>query len=404
MVYVATRETRAAAAHLTVFSSRLHWDLRPNPLSELLKTKRAAGASILDLTESNPTNAGLAFPTEEILSALADPRSLRYEPTPTGLLAAREAVADRYYAPLGDMVEPSRILLTASSSEAYAFLIKLLTEPGDELLVPRPSYPLFEFLATLENIRISQYPLIYHEGWSIDTGALARAITERTRAVVLVNPNNPTGSFVKKRELDRLLGLCQEHSLAIISDEVFSDYAFAADTQRVARLTGVDEILTFSLSGLSKVAGLPQMKLGWIVTSGPLSERNAAMERLELIADTYLSVATPVQHALPRLLEAGENMREQIRRRTRHNLDALLASTENSASRTLHVEGGWYATVQVPRIRTEEEWALELLDRCNVLVQPGYFYDFDQDGLLVLSLLTRPDIFGQGVEHALACS
>jgi hypothetical protein len=387
-----------------VFSARLHWDLRPNPLSELLKAKRDAGASILDLTESNPTTAGLRYPAEYILSALADARALRYEPTPAGLLAAREAVADRYYAPLGEMVQPSRILLTASTSEAYAFLIKLLTEAGDELLVPRPSYPLFEFLATLESVRISQYPLIYHEGWSIDMDALACAITERTRAIVLVNPNNPTGSFVKRRELERLIELCQERSLAIISDEVFSDYAFAPDPQRVPRLTGIDEVLTFSLSGLSKIAGLPQMKLGWIVAGGPPSTRTAALERLELIADTYLSVATPVQHALPRLLEAGESIREQIRRRTSQNLDTLLAATVNSAYRTLEVEGGWYATVQVPRIRTEEEWALELLDRCNVLVQPGYFYDFDQDGLLVLSLLTPPEIFREGVEQALACS
>jgi alanine-synthesizing transaminase len=382
-----------------VFSSRFHWDLRPNSLTELLRVKRAAGARILDLTESNPTNAGFVFPADEILDALADPRSLRYEPSPAGLLAAREAVAGRYYAQRGDNVEPSRILLTASSSEAYAFLIKLLTEPGDELLVPRPSYPLFEFLATLENVGISPYPLIYHEGWSIDTDALTRSITERTRAIVLVNPNNPTGSFVKRRELDRLIALCREHSLAIISDEVFSDYAFAADPERVASLTGVNEILTFSLSGLSKVAGLPQMKLGWIVTSGPASGRAAAMERLEVIADTYLSVATPVQHALPRLLEAGENIREQIRRRTRKNLDTLLASAGNSPLRTLPVEAGWYATLQVPRIRTEEEWALQLLDRSNVLVQPGYFYDFDQDGLLVLSLLAPADVFSEGVRR-----
>jgi aspartate/methionine/tyrosine aminotransferase len=380
-----------------VFSSRLHWDLRPNPLTELLRAKRLAGASVLDLTESNPTNAGLAFPADEILGALADARSLRYEPTPAGLIAAREAVADRYYAPRGDKVDASRILLTASTSEAYAFLIKLLSEPGDELLVPRPSYPLFEFLATLENIRISYYPLIYHEGWSIDTGALAGAITERTRAVVLVNPNNPTGSFVKRRELDGLIELCHKHSLAIISDEVFSDYPFAADADRVTSLAGVDEVLTFSLSGLSKVAGLPQMKLGWIVTNGPLTHRAAAMERLELIADTYLSVATPVQHGLPRLLAAGDNIRDQIRRRTRKNLDTLLTATSNSANRTLQVEGGWYATVQVPRIRTEEEWALQLLDRFDVLVQPGYFYDFDQDGLLVLSLLTPTETFSEGV-------
>jgi alanine-synthesizing transaminase len=382
-----------------VFSSRLHWDLRPNPLTELLTAKRQAGAVILDLTESNPTHAGLAFPADEIMGALADARSLRYEPTPAGLIAAREAVAGRYYAPRGDKVEPSRILLTASTSEAYAFLIKLLTDAGDELLVPRPSYPLFEFLATLENIRISHYPLIYHEGWSIDTGALARSITERTRAVVLVNPNNPTGSFVKRRELDTVIELCRRRSLAIISDEVFSDYPFAPDPDRVPRLTSVTEVLTFSLSGLSKVAGLPQMKLAWIVTSGPPTQRAAAMERLELIADTYLSVATPVQHALPRLLAAGDNIRDQIIRRTRQNLDTLLAATANSANRTLQVEAGWYATFQVPRIRTEEEWALQLLDRCNVLVQPGYFYDFDQDGLLVLSLLTPAENFSEGVRR-----
>ena len=380
-----------------MFSSRLHWDLRPNPLTELLRAKRAAGEAILDLTESNPTQAGFRYPEDEILDALSSARSLRYEPASAGLAAAREAVAERYYARLGEQVEPSRILLTASSSEAYAFLIKLLTEPGDELLVPRPSYPLFEFLATLENVRVSPYPLVYHEGWSIDTEALGRAITERTRAVVLVNPNNPTGSFVKKRELDRLVELCRENSLAIISDEVFSDYAFAADPERVARLTGVEEVLTFSLSGLSKVAGLPQMKLGCIVTGGPSSQRAAALERLELIADTYLSVATPVQHALPRLLEAGENIREQIRRRTRKNLDTLIASTANSANRALHVEAGWYAIVQMPRIRTEEEWALHLLDRYNVLVQPGYFYDFDEDGILVVSLLARAEVFSEGL-------
>jgi aspartate/methionine/tyrosine aminotransferase len=382
-----------------VFSARLHWDLKPNPLTELLRAKREAGEIILDLTESNPTSAGLHYPTEEILAALADTRSLQYQPTPAGLMIAREAVAERYYAPLGEAVDPSRILLTASTSEAYSHLIKLLTDPGDELLVPRPSYPLFEYLATLESVRIVPYPLFYDERWAIDTDALARAITNRTRAVVLVNPNNPTGSFVKRRELDQIIATCREHDLAIISDEVFSDYAFAADSERVSHLTSVDQVLTFSLSGLSKVAGLPQMKLGWIVSGGPPSERAAAMDRLELIADTYLSVATPVQHALPRLLDAGKNIQEQIRLRTKRNLDALITLIANSPYRTLRVEAGWYATVQAPRIRTEEEWALELLERRNVLVQPGYFYDFDQDGLLVLSLLPAPEIFEEGVNY-----
>jgi alanine-synthesizing transaminase len=389
-----------------VFSSRLHWDLRPNPLTGLLRAKRDAGAPILDLTESNPTCAGLYYPAEEILGALANASSLVYEPTPAGLPSARTAVAREYY---GGAIEPARILLTASTSEAYAYLIKLLAEPGDELLVPRPSYPLFEFLAALESVRIVQYPLIYHEGWSIDLDALARAVTDRTRAVVLVNPNNPTGSFVKRRELDHLIALCARRGLAILSDEVFSDYAFGPDPERVERLAGVDAVLTFSLSGLSKVAGLPQMKLGWIVTSGPPDECAQAMERLELIADTYLSVAAPVQHALPQLLQTGAKIREQIRSRTRRNLETLLARTKNSVNRVLDVEGGWYATLQPPRLRTEEEWALELLDRRNVLVQPGYFYDFDQDGLLVLSLLTPPEIFEEGlrrfiehVEQALA--
>jgi alanine-synthesizing transaminase len=385
-----------------VFSSRLHWDLRPNPLAELLKKKREAGADILDLTESNPTTAGLRYRPKEILDALARPQSLRYEPTPAGLLTAREAIAGLYYAPLGEGVDPSRILLTASTSEAYSYLIKLLTDPGDELLVPSPSYPLFEFLANLESARILHYPLIYDEGWSIDTDALARVITKRTRAVVLVNPNNPTGSFLKSRELERLIAICREHGLTIISDEVFSDYAFAADPARVSHLTSVDQTLTFSLSGLSKVAGLPQMKLGWIVIGGPQSERAEAMDRLELIADTYLSVASPVQHALPRLLEAGRNVREQIRRRTKQNLDALHALIRNSPFRALQVEAGWYATIQAPRIRTEEEWALELLERQNVLVQPGYFYDFEEDGLLVLSLLPPPEIFEEGVRRILA--
>lgn len=387
-----------------MFSSRLHWDLRPNPLAELLRAKGEAGAAIIDLTESNPTTAGFCYPAEEILQALATPQSLLYQPTPAGLLTAREAISARYYAPLGEEVDPSRILLTASTSEAYSHLIKLLTDPGDELLVPSPSYPLFEFLANLESVRIAHYPLIYDEGWSIDTDALARAITKRTRAVALVNPNNPTGSFLKRRELERLVDICREHGLAIISDEVFSDYAFAADSARVSHLTSVDEALTFSLSGLSKVAGLPQVKLGWIVTGGPRPERSQAIERLELIADTYLSVASPVQHALPGLLDAGRNVREQIRQRTKQNLGALLALARNSPYRALQVEAGWHATVQAPRIRTEEEWALELLERHNVLVQPGYFYDFDQDGLLVLSLLPPPEIFEEGVKRLLACA
>ena len=384
---------------MAVFSSRLHWDLRPNSLTELLRRKRARGAAVLDLTESNPTQAGLLYPAEEILGALADPRALLYEPRPAGLDAARETVARGYYAPRGKKVDPSRILLTASTSEAYAYLLKLLTETGDEFLVPRPSYPLFEFLASLESVRVTQYPLIYDQGWSIDVDAMARLITPRTRAIAVVNPNNPTGSFVKRRELERIAALCREHELAILSDEVFSDYAFAYDPARVESLVDVEEVLTFSMSGLSKVAGLPQMKLGWIVASGPERERAAAMERLELIADTYLSVATPVQHGFPRLLAAGVDVRTQILERTRRNLAVLIESTTDSVNRTLAAEGGWYATVRTPRVRLRKSglsnyWSAAMFS-CNLVTS----MIFEQDGLLVFSLLTAPDIFAEGLRR-----
>ena len=384
-----------------MFSTRFHWDPSPNRLTRLLADKRRAGIAgidpILDLTESNPTHAGLAYP-EEIVQALADPRALRYDPQPAGSLAAREAVC-RYYAEAGHTVEPDRVLLTASTSEAYAYLFKLLADPGDEVLVPRPSYPLFEFLATMESLRVVSYPLVYHGGWSIDCHALAAAITPRTRAIVLVNPNNPTGSFLKRDELRFLQSL----GLPLISDEVFADYAFAEDAQRVCTLAATTETLAFSMSGLSKIAGLPQMKLGWIVISGPPAARAEAKDKLEWIADTYLSVSTPVQQAAPRLLELGKGIQRQIAARTWANLAWLQSAIPaDSPCRILAVEGGWYGTLQVPRIRREEEWALELLEKDNVLVQPGFFFDFESEAFLVLSLLTAPETFKEGCRRLLA--
>jgi aspartate/methionine/tyrosine aminotransferase len=384
-----------------MFSSRFHWDPSPNRLTRLLGEKRRAGAEVLDLTESNPTQAGLSYPAE-IVEALADPRALRYDPQPAGSLAAREAVC-RYYAEAGHTVEPDRVLLTASTSEAYAYLFKLLADPGDEVLAPRPSYPLFEFLATMESLRVVSYPLIYHGGWPIDCEALAAAVTPRTRAIVLVNPNNPTGSFLKRDELRFLADLCQSRGLALISDEVFADYGFTEDAQRVRTLADSTEALAFSMSGLSKIAGLPQMKLGWIVISGPAAARAEAKDKLEWIADTYLSVSTPVQQAAPRLLELGKGIQAQIAARVRANLawfEAAIAA--ESPCRILAVEGGWYATLQVPRIRREEEWALELLAEDNVLVQPGFFYDFESEAFLVLSLLTEPETFQEGCRRLLA--
>jgi len=384
-----------------MFSSRLHWDLRPNHLSQALEARRRSGAEILDLTTSNPTRAGLSYPIDEIAGALGDPRALIYEPSPAGLPAAREAVAG-YYSLRGSAVEPSRIFLTASTSESYAWLFKLLANPGDEVLAPRPSYPLFEFLAQMESVRVTQYPLVYHDGWSIDIDALAGALTERTRAIVLVNPNNPTGSFVKGSELETLVVLSAERGIALISDEVFADYTIEPDTQRVASLAGVEGALTFCLSGLSKIAGLPQMKLGWIVIGGLSVLRMAAAERLELIADTYLSVGTPVQHALPSLLAAGQNVQQQVSARVRRNLADLHAvAGSQPAVQVLKVEGGWNVILRVPHTHTEEEWCLELLDDAGVLVQPGFFYDFESEAYLVLSLLTEPATFREGVRRLL---
>jgi alanine-synthesizing transaminase len=365
-----------------MFSSRFHWDFRPNRVTGLLAEKRRAGARVLDLTESNPTRAELEYPPE-MAHTFEDPRVLRYEPSPAGLPDAREAVR-RYYAARGRDVSIHRILLTASTSEAYAYLFKLLTDPGDHVLVPRPSYPLFEFLATMENVGVRQYPMVYDGAWSIDLDKLRAMITGRTRAIVLVNPNNPTGSYVSAAEWKALGAM----GVPLISDEVFADYAFTAHPHSPGGAT-------YTMSGLSKVAGLPQMKLGWIVVDGP--RQAEAMEKLEWIADTYLSVGAPVQYAAARLLAAGDAVQRQIRERTAANLAFAREALAHSAADVLNVEAGWYIVVKVPRVLTEEEWTLELLGKENVLVQPGYFYDFESEAFLILSLLTPPAVFREGV-------
>jgi len=385
-----------------MFSSRLHWDLRPNQLAQALAALRRQHVEIVDLTESNPTAAGISYPESAVLEAFCDPRALVYTPSAAGLPSARKAVAE-YYSARGLIVDPAGIFLTASTSESYAWLFKILADAGDEVLVPRPSYPLFEFLAQMELVHVTQYPLVYNAGWTIDMEALTQSITRRTRAIVLVNPNNPTGSFVKEQELKRLVELCAEHSLALISDEVFADYRFTPDPDRVPSLAPVDQVLSFCLSGLSKVAGLPQMKLGWIVVGGPSALRSEAVERLELVADTYLSAGTPVQHALPKLLEAGGSVRQQIIERITRNL-AFLRERIDAAStaRVLQVEGGWYATLRVPTTKTEEQWCLDFLQHDHVLVQPGFFYDFASEAYLVLSLLTPAEQFHEGVRRLIA--
>ena len=360
------------------FSSRLPHELRPNELSDLLTEKRSSGARILDLTESNPTHAGIVYPAG-FLSALAREEAARYEPEPFGLPAARHTIAREYNAPF------HRVVLTASTSEAYAWLFKLLCDPGDEVLIPRPSYPLFDYLAALESVTVKHYGLFYDHGWFIDFHTLARAITPRTRAIVLVNPNNPTGHFLRHHELDELASF----GLPIISDEVFRDYVLDPAPDSVRTLQNLDSTLVFTLNGLSKTVGLPQMKLAWMFANGPRTQVAEALVRLEIIADTYLSAGTPVQCALPALLELRAPIQGQITERTRANLDYLRATE----LRTLNVEAGWYAIVA-----REEDLAPRLLRDHNVLVQPGYFYDFEQSGYLVLSLLTPPADFREGVD------
>lgn len=380
-----------------MFSSRFPWHTAPNALSRLLADKQAAGATVIDLTESNPTRADFSYRWDEIAAALADPRAARYEPSPAGLCAARRTVAT-YYAARGAAVDPADIFLTASTSEAYSYLFKLLCDPGDEILIPAPSYPLFEHLAGLEAVRTVTYPLHFDQGWFLDLGAIEARLTPRSRALVVVNPNNPTGSYLKAEEWRELSTLGRRRGLAVIADEVFADFAFQPDPQRQATLAATEGPLTFVLSGLSKVAGLPQMKLGWIVLAGAAELRRQAASRLEWIADTFLSVSTPVQWALPRLLEAGADVCAQISARTERNLESLCAAA-TPETRVLPLEGGWYATVQVPRVRSEEEWTLGLLDRRDVLVQPGFFYDFPAEAFLIVSLLPPPELFDESARR-----
>ncbi|MGZ3428833.1 MAG: aminotransferase class I/II-fold pyridoxal phosphate-dependent enzyme [Polyangia bacterium] len=375
-----------------MFSSRLPASLAHNRISVAADAARARGP-LLDLTESNPTVVGLDYPADAIVAALAAPAALTYEPTPRGLPAARAAVA-AYYARHGVAVDAERITLTASTSDAYGWLFKLLCDPGDDVLVPQPSYPLFDQLAALESVRPVAYPLRYHGGWFVDVEEVRRALTPRTRAILVVNPNNPTGSFLKRDEARALAALAAERDLALVSDEVFADYGFAADELRVTTLAGEAGALTFCLSGLSKLVGLPQLKLGWIVTGGPDAARSEALERLEHIADTYLSVAAPVQHAAPSLLALVDDVGAQIRARVRDNRATLARALAGSPAQLYDAEGGWSAIVRLPSTSTEEEWTLALLDD-GVLVHPGFFFDLPPTAI-VISLLVTP--------HALAAA
>lgn len=386
-----------------MFASRTNWRLETNRFTRALEEHRRSGKEVLDLTASNPTVCGLAYPEHEILQALADRRALIYEPESKGLREAREAVAAYYNERKGfggssAAIDPERVLLVSGTSEAYSHIFRLLCEAGDEVLVPAPSYPLFEFLADLADIRLVSYPLLYDHGWQIDFSSLRAALTDRTRAVMIVHPNNPTGSFVKPREAEELSEICFAREMAIVADEVFLDYGNELEPPRTFAFNSA--ALTFTLSGLSKVSLLPQMKLAWTVVSGPESPVQTAVERLEIIADTYLSPSTPVQLAFPKLLAHGSGLRTQLEKRIFANLGVLEHQLRESELLTvLDREGGWYAVLRVPVTRTDEDLAVALLERCGVLVHPGHFFNFPRDGFLVLSLIASEAQFQEGVRR-----
>ena len=384
-----------------MFSHRTSWKLTQNALTRAIEEAREAGANLLDLTTSNPTRAGLKYDAENLLGAFSNDKALDYDPQSKGLLSARGAVAE-YYRQEHDIfqLDPERIILTTSTSEAYSYIFRLLCNADDEILVPKPSYPLFEFLADLQDVRLIPYPLLYDHGWQIDFPSLYKSVTHRTRAVVVVHPNNPTGSFVSAEEVSALSGFCKEYGLAIIADEVFLDYAL--DGAPRTSFAKNDEVLTFALSGVSKVSGLPQMKLAWMVVNGPPDSATDAMSRLEIIADTYLSMSTPIQLAAPVLLDQRKNIQPLLLDRTRENLQELdRALLRQKSCQRLAVEGGWYTILRVPVTRSDEELSIELVQRAGVLVHPGHFFDFASEGNLVLSLITASDAFREGVKRIL---
>ena len=376
------------------FSERTAWDLGENAFAGRLREARATGRKLFDLTVSNPTSCGFAYDERALLEPLAEPAALRYEPVPLGMESARAAVA-AYYRDLGAEVALDRLCLTTSTSEAYSYLFRLLCNPGDEVLAASPSYPLFDYIARLDDVRLVEYPLLYHDGWQIDLHALEASITERTRAVIVVHPNNPTGHFCSTKEREAVQALCAERGVALIVDEVFLDYALPGVAAQ-SFAAGASQALTFVLSGLSKVCALPQMKCSWIATVGLEDEVATAMARLEMIADTFLSMNAPVQHALPTWLASRDIVQSQIRARMADNLSALDRALAGSLCERMEMEGGWTVILRVPRTVGGVEFCEAALAE-GVVVQPGEFYGLPE-GRVVLSLLTLPEVWRAGLE------
>jgi aspartate/methionine/tyrosine aminotransferase len=383
-----------------MLSSRLPSSLEPNALARSIAAKRRGGETITDLTESNPTAAGFDYP-EDLLTPLADARALEYDPQPLGLWPARAAVAADFRR-RGIVLSADRVALTASTSEAYSLLFKLLCNAGDEVLAPHPSYPLFEHLTRLESIRAVPYALEYHGAWRIDMDSVRSAVTERTRAILIVSPNNPTGSILHRDDLAQLSDIAASAQLPLIGDEVFGDYRLD-HAPAATHILADGDVLAFSLGGLSKSAGLPQVKLGWIGFGGPSDRVDRLMAAYELVADTYLSVSTPVQAAAADLIDRGAAIRSQILARLKRNLEALRrAAAAFPSLAVLPVEGGWSVVIQVPSLANEDALVLALLEHDDVLVHPGYFFDFSREAFVVVSLLVAPAVFDRGIARVLA--
>jgi alanine-synthesizing transaminase len=383
-----------------MFSSRTQWNTTPNRISRLVEEKRSRGELIVNLTESNPTMCGFIYPEKEIRSALSHESVLVYQPDPRGLLGARTALA-KYYTTRGAPIDPKHVVFTSSTSEAYSYLFKLLCNPEDEILVPRPSYPLFEFLSQINDVVSKNYRLVYDGEWHVDFESLKTNLTDRTKAIVLIHPNNPTGSYIAQVEFDQICSLAAQYQCAIIIDEVFEPYLISSDNHRQYTLHAPDSVLTFSLNGISKLLGLPQLKLSWIIVHGNSWQTSETLNRLDILADTFLSVNTPVQNALPNLLQCAPAIQTHIRTRIRTNHESLKSCFAQSKVSVLNSEGGWYGILQLPQNMSDEEWVLDFLIHKNILVYPGHFFELDQKACIIISLLPLPGAFQRAIGNML---
>jgi len=382
------------------FADRTHWNLEENRLSRVLAEERTAGRPILDLTRSNPTECGFTYDQHGIQGAFAHEQLVRYQPDPRGMKRPRGAIAS-YYQQQQAPVDEDDLVLTSGTSEAYSFVFRLLCNPGDEVLIPSPSYPLFDFLADLCDVRLIRYPLVYDHGWQIDFSALAAAASERARAIIVVHPNNPTGHYTSSSERMGLARFCIERGIPLIADEVFLDFSLVDARER--SFASRNESLTFTLSGISKICGMPQMKLAWIAVNGPPEQKREALARLEVIADTYLSVGTPIQLAAPMLLAMRTSFHAQAMGRVHANLRELDEQlSHQSACNRLSCEGGWSAVLRVPAMQSDEDLSITVLNQRGVHLHPGHFYDFSQAGYAVVSLIVPEQEFAEGIRRTLA--